>query len=438
MAKITLIGAGSTGFARQFIVDVLTRPALASGTLALMDIDQQNLDLMGAVARKLVGQLGVPTRVETTTDRRRALDGADHVISIVQLFGVDAYDEPMQVARRHGLDQAIGCTTGPGGAFHMLRYMPFMLSLCADMEELCPRAWLLHYANPTSAISWALNIATRIKSVGLCHSVQGTAKEIAGYLGVPYEETGHWVAGINHQAWYLRYEHRGQDMYPRLRERIEDPDVREIDPVRREIMKYFGYFSTESSVHHSDYYPYFRKNPDLIARYTPTRGYWAGVGNGLTNAQRWKAQIRDRGDTLRDAVVSSEPLPVHPSEEYCIGIINAIETNIPYRFNGNVLNTNLITNLPDRSGVEVPCLVDNMGIHPCYIGDLPEACAALNRARMAGDGLLVRGALEGDRRAVEQAIALDPLTGALLTLDQVHAMVEEIFQVQHRYTPQFL
>jgi alpha-galactosidase len=436
--RIAIIGAGSRGFGKGFVGDILQTPALAGCTLALMDVDRENLEVTATIARRLAAQLGVGATVEATTDRRAALDGADYVISTIQLYGLDVWDQPMQIARKYGVDQVVGCTTGPGAAFAMARYMPVMLAICRDMEELCPHAWLLHYANPTSAISWALNRATKTKSIGMCHSVQHTAMTLARYVGAPYEETGHWVAGINHQAWFLRFEWRGQDAYPLLRERIEDPEVDELDPVRCEVMRRFGYFSTESSCHHSEYYPYFRKNAETIARFTPRRGPMAGMGKDFDNTSRWRTMLVERGERLRAEATSPEPIALQPSSgEYVTGIINAMETNAPFRFNGNVVNTGLITNLPPGSGVEVPCLVDNMGVHPCYVGELPETCAALNRMRAAGDGLMVKATLEGDRKALEQAIALDPLTAAMLTLDQVHRMVEEIFEVQRPYMPQF-
>ena len=436
--KIAVIGAGSSGFGKRFVHDVITRPALADGTLTLMDINAENLDIMSNIARKMVAEIDAPTKLESTTDRREALDGADYVISTVQLYGIDVWHQPMRIARTYGVDQVVGCTTGPGGTFATLRYAPFMLGLCHDMEELCPDALLLHYANPTAVVSWVLyNAVPNIKSIGLCHSVLGTARELAGYIGAPFEETGHWVAGLNHQAWYLRYEWNKRDAYPLIWEKLDDPEIYGADPVRFEILKYFDYFTTESSVHHTDYYPYFRRTPEMMARYAPTRGAMAGMGKDYTNDENWKKLLVTRRETLRREAYGPDPVPVKAiSDEYCVGIINAIETNVPFRFNGNVMNTGLITNLPNCC-VEVPCLVDNMGIHPCYVGDLPEQCASLNRSRSAGDALMVKGALEGDRKAVEQAIALDPLTASVLTLDQIRKMVEEIFKVQEPYIAGF-
>ena len=431
MAKITLIGAGSTGFSKRFISDILTRPALSEGTLSLMDINQDYLDITTALARKMAKQLGVGTKIESSTDRRRALEGSDYVISVILLHGLEARMVEHKIQRKYGVDQAVGCTTGPGGVFHALRYIPVMLDICRDMEELCPDAWFLHYANPTTTVPWAMNIASPIKSIGLCHSVQGTAMELAHYLGAPFEETGHWVAGVNHQAWFLRYEWNGEDAYPLLRAKMEDPAIYAQDRVRWEMMKYFGHFLTESSYHNSEYVPYFRRTPEMIARFAPKVGSWEDL---LVSSV---GRAEERREELRVEAFGDGPVTVDTSEEYCIEIINAMETNVPIRFNGNVLNDGLITNLPPGCCVEVPCLVDNMGIHPCFVGDLPPQCASLNRSRLAGDELTVKGALEADRKAIEQAVGLDPLTASVCTLDQIHDMVEELFEADADHLPQF-
>ena len=432
MAKITYIGAGSTGFAQRFISDILTRPALAGGTLSLMDIDEHMLGVMTALAKKMAAQMGAPIRIESTTDRRSALEGASYVVATVTApGGVGARMIERRISESYGVDQAVGCTTGPGGVFRTLRYVPLMLDICRDMEELCPDAHFLHYANPTSQVPWAMSVASPIKSIGLCHSVQGTAKTLARYIGAPYEDTGHWVAGVNHQAWFLRFEWNGEDAYPLLREKMRDPDIYGQDVVRFEMMKYFGHFLTESSYHNSEYVPYFRKNPELIERFTPKVGTWKDI------QVHTEERVEERRKELHEEAFGPLPVAIDVSHEYCVGVINAMETNEPYRFNGNVLNTGLITNLPQGSAVEVPCLVDNMGVHPCFVGDLPPQCAAINRNRSAGDELALKGALEGDRKAVEQAVSLDPLTAAVCTLDQIHDMVDEIFDASTEWLPQF-
>jgi alpha-galactosidase len=240
------------------------------------------------------------------------------------------------------------------------------------------------------------------------------------------------VAGINHQAWFLRFEWQGQDAYPLLQEKMQTSEVYNQDMVRFEMMKFFGYFLTESSYHNAEYVPWFRRTPELIQRWTPPVGSWEKGA-----IERHDESARQRRETLRQEAYGEAPVQLDPGHEYCISIIDAIEANTPTRINANVRNTGLITNLPTNSCVEVPCLVDNQGIHPCYVGDLPPQCAAVNRLRQNQDELAVKGALEGDRQAVEQAVALDPLTMAACSLDQVRAMVAELFAADAPYLPQF-
>jgi len=432
MVKIAYIGAGSAGFGKQLVAGILSRPELAAGTLALVDVNEANLQVSTRLARKMAEQLGVSPRIEPTTDRREALDGADFVLStITAAGGIEARMVERRISEKYGVDQAVGCTTGPGGVFRTLRYMPGMLAICRDLEELCPQAWLLHYANPTAAVSLGLNRASPVHSLGMCHSVQGTARYLARCLGVPFEETGHWVAGVNHQAWVLRFERLGEDAYPQLRQKMAAPEIYDRDVVRCEMMKHFGYFVTESSYHNSEYVPYFRKNPELIARFTPKTGRWH---DHQASEQKEVAAKRVQ---LAEEAAGSGPVEIPETQEYSINIIHAMVTDTAFRFNGNVMNTGLITNLPDSLCVEVPCLVDNMGVHPCHVGELPAQCAMLNASRSAGDELSVKGALEGDRDAVRQAVALDPLTAAVCTLDQVADMVDELFEALTEYLPQF-
>ena len=438
MPKITIIGAGSTGFTKAFLADILTRPELAEKTtVALMDISQENLAVAAALARKMVRQSGRSTVIKATTDRRCALDGANYVANVMFLHGNEIFNRALEIARTYGVDQVVGCTTGPNGVFIALRYVPVLTEICKEMEELCPDAILFNYCNPAAINPWALSKISPIQVVGMCHSVQGTAQTLARYIGVPYEETGHWVAGLNHQAWFLRFEWNGTDAYPLLWEKMEDPEIYEQDVVRCEMLRYFGYFVTESSYHNGEYVPYFRRTRQLIGRYTPTRGSWAGLGYEYTNKERHARKETAGRMALHEEAFGDAPLEICPSDEYTIGVIHAIETNTPYRFNATVQNTGLITNLPDGFWVEAPCLVDSMGIHPCFVGDLPPQCAALNRNRMNQDELAVKAALEGDRKAAEQAIALDPLTAAVLTLDEIHDMVERIFSDLAEYLPQF-
>ena len=433
MSKIAIIGAGSVGFTRRFLADIFTEPELAEqATVSLMDISQENLDLMVGVAHRMVDQLGVPTKVEATTDQRTAVDGADYVISVLLSYGDIGRRLSGPIARKYGVFQPVACTNGPGGVFDSMVQLPVLLSICKDMEELCPEAWFLNYTGAQSILPWALSYATTVRQIGMCHSVQGTARRLARYIGAPYEETQHWVAGVNHQAWFLRFEWNGDDAYPLLWELMEDAAIYEEDMVRWEMMRTFEYFLTESSVHNAEYAPYFLKRPELIERF---------IGPLMDRYGDLMAWEEARGKRVREQVrqenESGAPIEFTPGHEYSVGVIHAMETDTPYRFNGNVINTGLITNLPQGSCVEVPCLADGMGVHPCYVGDLPPQCASINRGRIAGDELAVKAALEADRKAAEQAVALDPLTAAVCTLDEIRDMVAEAFVALQDYLPQF-
>jgi alpha-galactosidase len=428
LPKIALIGAGSVVFARRLITDILSFPSLQGSTLVLMDIDPLRLEMITALANKLVAQEKLPTQVIATTDRRAALDGADYVIVSIQVGGVDLFQHDIYIPRQYGIDQTVGDTIGPGGVFRGLRTVPVLLDICKDMAELCPNALMINYSNPMVINCWAMSLATKIRHIGLCHSVQLTTASLASYLGAPVDELSIWVAGINHMAWFLRLDWNGQDAYPLLRLKLDDPDVYAKDKVRFEIMRYFDYFVTESSHHMSEYVPYFRRKEATIDRYIPYR--W----DYLRICQRgWQTQYGE----IQKQLASSDPLPTGRSTEYCSYIINAIETDTAYRINGNVQNDGLITNLPPDCCVEVPSLVDGAGVHPCYVGDLPAQLAGLNRANVNVQELAVQAALSGDRNAVYQALQLDPLTASLVDLPDIRKMADELFEIEKDWLPQF-
>jgi len=305
------------------------------------------------------------------------------------------------------------------------------------MEELCPDALLINYTNPMAMICWAVNDYTRIRNVGLCHSVQGTAAELARYLGAPVEELSYWVAGINHMAWFLELKWRGRDAYPILRERFKDPEVYSrpdahwagADIVRVEIFKAFGYFNTESSQHMSEYVPYFRKRPELFERFK--------LDSPLERLEKMEEKRKRREEELRELLRENREIPIKRSREYCSEIIYAMETGVPCRINGNVKNDGLITNLLRGCCVEVPCFVDKNGIHPCYVGDLPPQCAALNRTNINVQELGVKAAVEKDKTLAFQAILVDPLTSAVLTIDETRRMVNEMFEAEKEFLQGF-
>jgi alpha-galactosidase len=440
MAKIVLIGAGSRVFASRLITDVLACPEIRDSTITLMDITQEPLELAAAFAQKLVAQNKLNTRIESTMDRRAALDGANYVFAAIMIGGGRLGGIDREITLQHRLDQGDISTQGPCAIFASLRHVPLMLDICRDMEELCPDAWFLDYTDPLPPICWAINDYTPIKHVGLCHSIQGTSAELAKYIGAPYNEVSYKVAGINHMAWFLEFAWRGKDAYPLLREKFKDPAVYSgpkaayngPDIARAELFKAFGYYVTESSKHVSTYVPYFRKRPQDIEKYKQDSG-----AVYLNNMKRFTSISQERNEELTRQIYSDYKFPLDRSYEYGSFIIQSIETGVPVEVYGNVKNTGLITNLPEGCCVEVPCMVDKEGVHPCYIGDLPPQLAALNRANVSVQELTVKGIVEKDKNKIFQAILLDPLTGAVLTIDEIHEMVDELFEANKEYMKGF-
>jgi alpha-galactosidase len=433
MAKIVIIGAGSHTFSRHLITDILTYPELRSSTISLMDIATEPLDLITDFARKLVEQNCFNTKIESTTSRQKALEGADYVFVTIR---VGKYQQPpdKSATEFYGIELGRGDTIGAGGVFYGARHVPVLLDICHDMERLCPEAWLFNYTNPMAIISWAISDYTRVKNVGLCHSVPNTSAQLATYLGVPYDEISYWVAGINHMAWFLDLKWRGKDAYPLLREKFRNPDVYSgpeahwagPDVVRAEIFKAFGYFVTESSVHMGGYVPYFKKSPELVEKFK--------LDEKSSEVVRGKRAIRDRQyNELPQQLRTGYKFPLTHSTEYGSIIIHSLETGKPTVFNGNVKNKGLITNLPYGCCVEVPCMVDKEGIHPCYVGDLPIQLAALNRTNINVQELAVRGIVEKDKTKILHSVLLDPLTSALLTIDETKQLVDELFREEKQY-----
>jgi len=433
MPKITVVGAGSFVFARRLVTDILTWPSLSDSTIALMDINQDRLDTMAALARRMVDQTKTGAEIQSTTDLHEALAEADYVAVAVRVG--QGYPH-IEIPLKYGVDQAIGDTLGPGGVFYFLSNAPAVVNVALTMKEVCPEALMLNYTNPMVMLSWAVAEAAGIRYVGLCHSVQGTAMDLAGYIGAPFEEVSYLAAGINHMAWFLKYEWQGRDAYPLLREAMKDPDIYHRDMVKWEIMKHFGAFVTESSIHNSEYMPYFRRTPELTARYTHEKMWGVGQTFGLTFKER-EAFIQNILDKLsennRKLAYGDDEIEIERSHEYFSHILNAVETNEPYVFNGNVPNTGLIDNLPANSVVEVPIMADGCGLHPCHVGALPPGLAALNRTNLNVQELAVRGYLEKNQELIYQAVQLDPLTAAVLPLPDIRRMVDELFEAHEKY-----
>ena len=460
--KITLIGAGSVVFTRKLLGDILSRPELAGCHIALHDIDEHRLRLAEGLARRLAQTVGATPQITASADRRRALAGAHYVINTIQVGGYrPATVTDFEIPKRYGLRQTIGDTLGIGGIMRGLRTLPVMLDMLADMEDVAPGALHLNYVNPMAMITWAMNArACTVRTVGLCHSVQNTAEELAHDLGLPVQEIDYHCAGINHMAFYLRLEHRGQPLAPRLLQLLEEGRVPATNRVRYEMLRRLGYFVTESSEHFSEYVPWFIKpgREDLLARYNiPLDEYpgrcqlfdlaWPYVERELNapGSQDPLALQRDvaaAGIRVMPFMVDDAPAmltglrTVQRSVEYGSAIIHAIETGQPCVVNANVLNDRLIDNLPQGCAVEVPCLVDANGVQPTRVGRLPVQLAALMRTNVNVQELVVEAVLAQNRSHVYHAAMLDPHTAAVLDIEQIHALVDELLAAHHAYLPE--
>ncbi|MGZ6366669.1 MAG: alpha-galactosidase [Ktedonobacteraceae bacterium] len=432
MPNITILGAGSTVFARQLITDILQIEGLDEGCFALVDIDAARLELAHQLAERLVTQSGKHWSVRASTERHDLLAGSDFIINSIEVAGLANVRHDIDIPMKHGINQCIGDTIGPGGIFKALRTGPAWLDILHDAEQLCPQAWVLNYTNPMSILTLAALNGSSMRTVGLCHSVQGTSKQLAGYLNVPYEELEWRCAGINHNAWFTELSYHGQDMYPRLREAAQNPEIYERDPVRFEMMLYFGAFVTESSGHFSEYVPYFRKRPELIEQYCRA-GYQGETGFYANNWPSW----REGNDAyIRSLLEHSQPLPFNRSHEYGASIIEAIEMHRPTVFYGNVRNTGLIDNLLPDGCVEVACLVDQNGVQPCHFGPLPEQLAALNRSHMAIHTLMCECLLSRKKEAARYALLLDPLSAAVCSPTEISELFDEMWGAERVYLEQ--
>lgn len=436
MTKIAFIGAGSLGFTRGLVRDLLTFPLLQDATIALMDIDAGRLDFAYNAVKRIIELGHYPAKVEATMNRQEALKGADAVLCTILSGGVDVWQYDILIPEKYGIDVNVGDTRGPSGIFRALRTIPVMLDIVKDMERYCPDAILLNYTNPMAMLCRAMQRSTFIKLTGLCHSVQGTAMMLARWIGAPYEEITYTCAGINHQAWYLKFEWNGRDAYPLIREAVKKPAIYNEEIVRNEMFLHLGYYVTESSGHNSEYNWWFRKRPDLIEKYcTHGTGWNPGVHAYILNEYRMaEATWRDE---VRNWLAQETPISLERGQEYAAWIINAWKGGEPFSFNGNVPNTHLITNLPEGACVEVPVFVDKGGFHPVHVGALPPQCAALNHVNVMVEEMAVEAALTGDPTLVFYACAYDPLTAAVLSLAEIKDMVNEMLEQNRDYLPQF-
>ncbi|HWQ91150.1 MAG TPA: alpha-galactosidase [Clostridia bacterium] len=432
MAKIAMIGAGSLVFCKTLMSDFLATPALAGSEYCLMALTHTRLDKMRAFVQRMITENGVQATVSATTDLRSALKDADYVVVMLQAGGVAEFRQDYEIPLKYGVDQCIADTMGPGGVFRALRHIPALLEIAQAMRELCPNAILFNYANPMAMCCWALGRVPGLQFVGLCHGVQTTMDLVASYTDVPKEEIDFVAAGINHMAWFLRLEHRGRDLYPTLKANFEKPGYYINEKVRGEVLRHFGYFMTESTGHLSEYLPYFRKNKKALDLYCDEPSFGGESGAYY----KYCAMLAEKFASTDPLSIESPKLGLR-SAEYCSHIIEARETGRVFRLNGNVRNDGFITNLPSGCCVEVPIYVDRLGLHPTVVGALPAQCAALNMTNVLVQGLTVEASFTGDPELIMQAVALDPLTSAVLTLSEIREMVGEMLEAERKYLPQF-
>jgi alpha-galactosidase len=438
MPKITFIGAGSLVFTRNLTNDILLTPALSDSTIALMDVDAQRLEQSRQIVQSMIDRRGSKATVVATLDRKQAIEGSDYVITTFQQGGLDAYKLDIEIPQQYGVEQCVGDTLGPGGVFRALRTIPVLIDICSEIDQFAPDALLLNYVNPMAANCWAIAASVGLPHVGLCHSVQGTSELLAQWIKTPYDDVIFFCAGINHQAFFLEFRTKEEDLYPKIFAVVEDPAVYGQEPVRIDLLKYFGYFVTESSGHASEYAPYFRKsakmvNNDLVPRFTDPVNDWfefGRTGGYLRHCFDRVQKFQQEYDSILQEELTSER-----THEYGARIIEAIETNRPIMINGNIPNDDLIDNLPAGCCVEVPCLVDANGIQPIKVGSLPSQLAALNRTNINVQELIVEAALTGSKEAVYHAVMLDPLTSAVCTLPQIHELVDKMLAAETQWLP---
>jgi alpha-galactosidase len=437
MTKITFIGAGSLGFTRELVRDVLTFPLMENAEIALMDIDPERLDFSRQAVEKIIRLGNYPATVTATLDRAQALKGADVVLTTILAGGTEVWRHDIEIPKKYGVDINVGDTRGPSGIFRFMRTLPPMMDIVHDMEIYCPRAVLLNYTNPMAMLCGAIQRSSFIPTTGLCHSVQGTAQMLGWWIGESMEDITFTCAGINHQAWYLNFKVKGEDAYPRIYKAItEEPEVYNSEIVRNEMYLALGYYVTESSGHNSEYNWWFRKRQDLIEKYClPGTGWNPGeyayiLQEYQNNEATWK-------DQAKEWFAAETPILLDRGHEYAAYIINALLGGEMYKFNGNVPNTGIVTNLPQGACVEVPVLVDKTGFHPIYVGALPQECALLTQLSSGIEEMAITGTLNGDPTMIYRAICHDPLTAAVLSLAEIRQMVNEMFKQNQPYLPQF-
>lgn len=426
MAKISFIGGGSAKFVAEVVKDIFTYPALAGSRICLMDIDGERLDRGRRAVERLIAEFAVPATVETTLDQRTAVSGADFVVVTVMVGGFKHYESDARIPMRYGVLPTVGDTAGPGGVFRLVRTWPVLEELARNLAEVAPRAWVLNYANPMAMNTWALHAAGHTRTIGLCHSIQGAYRHIAGWLGIPADEVRYTAAGINHINYYLTLTHRGRDLYPDLL--AAEPRITAAEPRQKvafELLRRLGHWAAEGPEHQSEYYGWFRKDQATADAYSSETMWGFNFDSKLNGWLRTEVE---------DMIAGRKPVNRQRGHEYGAGIINSLVGGEPVSFYGNVRNDGLITNLPPGAVVEVPCLADANGVFPAHVGRIPPQLAAVMAPHICMHELAVAGVRARSRDLIRQAIQADPLTHAVCTLPRIAAMVDDLFRENAAWT----
>jgi alpha-galactosidase len=436
MARIVFIGAGSFVFTRNLIRDILTFPLLENSTLVLMDIDKEKLEFSFKAVKTIIEKGKYLAKVEKTISRKRALKGADAVVITILAGGTNVWRHDIEIPKKYGVDFCVGDTRGVAGIFRFLRTIPVMLNICKDIEKLCPDALVLNYTNPMAMLCRAMQIKTSLNITGLCHSVQHTAEMLSRWIKAPIDEISYTCGGINHLAWYLKFEWNGRDAYPLIRKALKRKKIYNEEIVRNEMFLHLGYYITESSGHNSEYSWWFRKRQELIDKYCLAGTGWNPGEYGyilkkyIKTERTWKKQTKK---LLQD----TKEMSLKRGNEYASSIINAYLGGKRFEFNGNMPNKKLISNLPNDVCVEVPVIVRKRELTPVSIGPLPPQLAALANVGVASEEMAVEAALSGNSELVYHAVCYDPLSAAVLSLAEIKKMVKQMLKKNQEYLPQF-
>ena len=432
--KVVFLGSGSAFF-KNLLCDILNIPGAEQGEMCLVDIDEKRLELSRQLGEIIIDKAGKDGwKITATTERKEVLEGANYIINCIEVSGTDCVRFDNDIPLEYGIDQCIGDTIGPGGLFKALRTVPVFLEVLKDIEVMCPDAWVLNYTNPMSIMCLAAARASSANVIGLCHSVQGSSHDLANYVEIPYEELKWKCGGINHLAWFTQATHNGECIYPLLKEKMEkDEELIAKDPVRLDMVKHFDCYVTESSGHFSEYVPYYRKRQELIDKHCGEKY----LGQSSFYADEWPKWRVDNDERREKFISGEEEIEMERTWEYASYIIQAMETNNPFKIYGTVPNNGLITNLQQDNVVEVACTVNDEGIVPNYFGKLPAHLAALCSSHQFMYDLAADACIHKSKEMATKALMLDPLTAAVCSPEEIREMSERLFEAEKDFLPGF-